>query len=241
MSDGATITMTSEMRGLMQALKMKRADEQALDDAMSSDTSDVDRRQDGAPLGAPSSDVSDDAPAPEAAPTVSDAPAEDAPTSTQTPTPTPAPAAGPFKRLSLRRDGGRPLVFDGALAFSTEHCSQAPAASGDAPAPLRHRFELYLCASGEVVARLTAEHGDAEDDGRAVHAAAAVADGASLAAFLDAHTPDRLVPPPAALWSGGGDLDQLRSALDAHRARVDAAEQDYRALRAKLPLLRWAV
>lgn len=233
MSDGATITMTSEMRGLMQALKMKRADEQALDDAVSSYSSDVDEHQVGAPIGAPPSDMSDDAPALEAAPTLDDAPEESAPIA--------APAPGPFERLSLRRDGGRPLVFDGALAFSTEHCSQAPAASGDASAPLRHRFELYLCGSGEVVARLTAEHGDAEDDGRAVHAAAAVADGASLAAFLDAHTPDRLVAPPAALWSGGGDLDQLRSALDAHRARVDAAEQDYRALRAKLPLLRWAV
>lgn len=134
--------------------------------------------------------------------------------------PAPLPIEGPWQTLCLRRDGARPLRFDGQALLMRE----ATTVSGIQDAPLTHRFELFLASSGGLVGSLSLTS-PPEGGARPVHTVRPLDGPEHIAKLLSAHDPARgLVawadPTAGTLREAARLGDQLRA--DA-RALVAAA------------------
>jgi hypothetical protein len=125
-----------------------------------------------------------------------------------------SPESCPLRRLRLRRDGRRPLVFEGDLIA----CAVVSGLGGGA----RHEFALFISADGQVAARV-ALIPSGEGPGREVHSAGFVDGLASLGELLDDFEAEAAWPvsQTAAL---GADSCAVRSTLrtdfDAFSASV---------------------
>lgn len=142
---------------------------------------------------------------------------------------------GPFAPLKLRRDGARPLEFNGALAVRLASPGAHSSAGAVREPRAAHRLELYLTDEARVVVSLagglTIEAQPIEDAEHATFAATILDNAAQAVAFLDAHAPEAIVAAPSEFWSTVDDPDALARTLADYEARIAAARADFAALR----------
>lgn len=124
----------------------------------------------------------------------------------------PQPPAQPTAQtIRLRRDGARPLRFDGAQVLRRD----APAGGGG----MRFSLALYVARTGELVASAIARPDDDALAGE-VHAAAMLEDAAAFDRLLEGFAPENAVPEPSA--APAGDAERFADARWAIRQDYDA-------------------
>lgn len=145
-----------------------------------------------------------------------------------------------YSLIRLRRDGARPLAFQGALGVTLRSPNARRSSARSATGRIGHRLDLYLSEGGPVVAHLVAarlsDDEDFENAADALFAAQVVEDRTGLVAFLNAYSPDALASAPQALWASDIDVDAMSQAQSAYEAQRAAAHADFQALCAS-PLL----
>jgi len=120
-------------------------------------------------------------------------------------------------RHSLRRDGARPLKFDGTLLIRLVHCTptatkdrlDGPPHGGCEDAGPLQTFELFQATDGSIIGAIRMEPTE-QLKSRPVHLARRIAGPLDLAAFLDEYDPVR---------TPGADARQA-AALEADFARM---------------------